>query len=647
MIMSNRYEWVEESLVFEQRIGRQVPLPQDKNFVGTRFTSRMARYSFFILLSVFLLIFFRFFYLQIIKGGEYRSAAEGNRQKIIPIFAERGLIFDANGAQLTKNIPNFYLALVPQELPRDLKEREKVITRLSDLMRQNPDEIRQMIEKYGSYSHESVVIQEDLDYDTALSVLVSALDLPGIEIQRGSKRLYYNFNSKTPWKTATSTPHSLSPLLGYIGKLSQIELNNYYGLGYLPADYIGKTGIENKYEKELRGIYGKKRVEVDAWGKERAVLAEETPIPGKHVYLTIDMGMQKKLEELIGATLKNNRKARAAGIVMNPNTGGILAMANLPTFDNNDFSGGISQEIYKNYLQNENKPLFNRAIGGLFPSGSVIKLTIAYAALQEGIITNQTTFLSNGGIQIGDWFFPDWLAGGHGPTDVKKSLAWSVNTFYYYIGGGYKNFTGLGVDLIGKYLKYFGFGKKLGIDLPGEKSGLIPSREWKEKTTGERWYVGDTYNLSIGQGGLLVTPLQINSLTAIVANGGTLFQPHLLNYFENPLTKNQERFIPKKINNYSFNDRHLSTIKAGMVDCVKYGSCRRLSLLPFSVAGKTGTAQWNKNKSNHAWFTSFAPVDKPEIVVTILVEEGGEGSGIAAPIAFDFYNWWWGYKKNF
>ncbi|MBI4992854.1 MAG: penicillin-binding protein 2 [Candidatus Magasanikbacteria bacterium] len=644
--MPSRYQWVEESVVFEQHTGRQPPLPQDKNFVGTKLTSRMARYFFIVLLAAFILIFSRLFYLQAVRGGEYRLAAEGNRQKIIPIFAERGLIFDANGKQLTKNIPNFYLALVPQELPRDAQKRKTLIERLSGLIYQSQEEIEKKINEYGSYNHESVVIQEDIDYDTALSILITAADLPGIEIQRGSKRLYLNYNSSLAREVVTSTPYSLSALLGYIGKLSQADVGNLRDQGYLSSDNIGKVGIEKNYEKELRGVYGKKRVEVDASGKERATLAEEAPISGKHAYLTIDFEMQKKLEELIRAVLKNNNKVRASGIVLNPNTGGVLAMVSLPTFDNNDFSGGISPEVYKNYLQDENKPFFNRAVSGLFPSGSVIKPAIAYAALQEGIITSQTTVLSVGGIQVGDWFFPDWLAGGHGLTDVKKSLASSVNTFYYYIGGGYRSFVGLGVDLIGKYLKYFGFGQKLGIDLPGEKAGLIPSREWKETATGERWYIGDTYNLSIGQGGLLVTPLQISSLTSIIANGGILFRPHLLDYFENPLTKAQEKYSVKKINTYLFTEKYLSTVKVGMVDCVEYGSCRRLGTLPFAVAGKTGTAQWNKNKSNHAWFTSFAPVDKPEIVVTILIEEGGEGSSIAAPIAYEFYKWWWGYKSE-
>jgi penicillin-binding protein 2 len=434
--------------------------------------------------------------------------------------------------------------------------------------------------------------------------------------------------------------------LGYIGKLNQAELDSLYKVGYLPSDYIGKTGIEKNYEKELRGVSGKKRVEVDASGKERAVLAEEAPSPGQQVYLTIDIELQKKLEETITRTLKNNNLRRAVGIALDPNTGGVLAMVSLPAFDNNDFSGGIRFETYQKYLADETKPLFNRAISGLYPSGSTIKPAIASAALQEEIITGKTTFLSTGGLQIGDWFFPDWQTGGHGLTDVRKSLAYSVNTFYYYIGGGYKNFVGLGVDLIAKYLRSFGFAQKLGIDISGEEAGFLPSKEWKEKVKQERWYVGDTYNLSIGQGDLLVTPLQISVFTAAIGNGGTIWQPHFLKYFEDPLTKKQQEFIPKKISANFIDAKNLETVKSGMADCVKFGSCRRLSTLPFSVAGKTGTAQWNKSKNNHAWFTSFAPVESPEIVLTILVEEGGEGSSIAAPIAYEFYKWWWGYKSK-
>ena len=225
-------------------------------------------------------------------------------------------------------------------------------------------------------------------------------------------------------------------------------------------------------------------------------------------------------------------------------------------------------------------------------------------------------------------------------TNVRHSLAQSVNTFYYYIGGGYNNFDGLGVDRITTYLKKFGFAKKLGIDILGEATGFLPSKQWKQDQKGERWYIGDTYNLSIGQGDLLVTPLQIAAMTTVVANNGTLYKPHVVQKLIDPISKKESPIEPEIIRSNFINPVYLSTIRAGMRDCVTYGSCLRLSLLSFEAAGKTGTAQWNRNKEPHAWFTSFAPYENPEIVLTVLVEEGGGGSRIAAPIAYEFYDWW-------
>lgn len=514
--------WTEESLYFDQNIGKQIATPYSINHVGTSFTEKKAKFFFIFLLLFFILLISRFVYLQIIKGDYYYSAAENNRQRIISIPAERGLIFDRNGIQLTKNIPNFSLAIIPQDLPRKNEERQKVVTQLATLTGKTVDEISAILDEYGSYSYESVVIQENLDYNTALNVIIKTGELPGIEILRGSKRLYLNDFGE---EFTTSTPHSLSHILGYIGKLNKEELKEKRDYGYLPSDSIGKTGLEKSYEEKLRGIYGKKRIEVDSLGKEQSVLAQEVPEAGSHLEMTIDSQMQNKLEEIINHYLETSGKSKAAAIALDPRNGEILAMVSLPAFDDNDFSGGITSEKYNAYLQNENKPLYNRAITGLYPSGSTAKIGIAAAALQEGIINSGTSFLSNGGLQIGQWFFPDWQAGGHGVTNVRKALAWSVNTFFYYIGGGYNDFIGLGVEKIVSYLKEFGLGNKSNIDIPGEVEGFLPSKEWKLETKGEKWYVGDTYNLSIGQGDLLVTPLQIANMTAVVANGGTLYQP--------------------------------------------------------------------------------------------------------------------------
>jgi penicillin-binding protein 2 len=269
---------------------------------------------------------------------------------------------------------------------------------------------------------------------------------------------------------------------------------------------------------------------------------------------------------------------------------------------------------------------------------------MASAALQEEIITANTSFLSTGGLAIGQWFFPDWQAGGHGMTNVRKSIAWSVNTFYYMIGGGYGDFVGLGVRRMDEYLSKFGFGQKLGIDIPAEADGFLPTPEWKKETKGETWYVGDTYNFSIGQGDFLTTPLQIASMTATIANGGTLYKPHFAKSVEDEQYGDLTTFEPETIRSGFISATNIETVRLGMNDCVTGGSCWMLRNLPFSAAGKTGTAQWNRNKDTHAWYTSFAPFEHPEIVVTVLVEEGGEGSLSAQPIAADFYKWWGSYR---
>lgn len=646
--LGRRYhkDWVEQTALLENKVGKQIVVPQSANFIGNIFTFSKYRGLILAIILIIAILLLEIFYIQIIKGDQYYRAAEGNRQRLLPIAAERGLIFDRNGVILTKNIPSFSLTIIPQNLPHKQSEQDEIVKRLAQLTNQEEAVVHKILEEYKDYSFESIIIKENLDYDTALKIQLEAPNLPGIQIQRSSKRLYLSDSNLSSKNIVTSTPFSLAHVLGYESKLNKQELAEFHPLGYLPSDYIGKTGVEKTYEKTLRGIYGRKRIEVDSQGKEQSVLAEEAPTPGEHIKLAIDVKMQNRLEAIFNSYLRNNDKFKASGVVMNPNNGEILALVSLPTFDDNDFSGGISEQRYSTYLNDKNKPLFNRAISGRYPSGSSIKPAIAIGALQAGIITPATSFLSSGGLQVGQWFFPDWLAGGHGITNVRKALAWSVNTFFYYLGGGYGNFTGLGVEKMMQYLREFGFGTKLDIDLPAEEDGFLPSKEWKENTLHEKWYVGDTYNLSIGQGNLLVTPLQIAVMTATIANGGKVYWPHVVYSIIDSVNKNEKVIDSKVMNSNFMSPENIETVRLGMKDCVEYGSCHRLSQLPFSLAGKTGTAQWNSNKANHAWFTSFAPFDKPEIVVVIIVEEGGEGSNISASIAYDFYKWWWVYKSG-
>ncbi len=630
-------DWIEQS-----DMGIYVSGDTGGGFVDPPIRTKRRNFFYGFVVICFLFLAGRIGYLQIIRGVAYREAAEGNRQRIIPIPSERGLIFDRNDVQLTKNIPNFSLALVPQDLPRDTDEKNALILRLSELVEAPFEDVEAIIERYGAYSYESIIIQEDIDYETALRIHIAASDIPGIHIHRGSKRLYIEEQDDVE----AALPLSMSHILGYLGKLSPKELKVLYEIGYLPADTLGKIGIEKQYESLLRGTYGVRRIEVNSLGKEQKILAEEPPMAGSHVTLTIDTHMQRALEDVLMNTMKRSGYSRAAAVVMDPRDGAILSMVSIPAFDNNDFSGGIDVETYNSYITDENLPLFNRAIAGTYPSGSTIKPAVAAAALEEGVITPQTTFLSQGGVRVGPWFFPDWQAGGHGRTDVRKSIAWSVNTFYYFIGGGFEDFVGLGVDRIARYLSHFGFSSQLGIDIPGEAIGFIPSKQWKEEKKRERWYVGDTYNLSIGQGDLLATPLQLATYISSIANGGTLYKPRLVEKTTSISTQEERRVSSEVIREIPIRKSHIETVRLGMKDCVDYGSCRRLSLLPFSTAGKTGTAQWSSTKEPHAWFTAFAPYDNPEISVTILVEEGEGGSATGAPITFEFLNWWWKYKNG-
>ena len=630
--------WIEESFSFETPTAKQIVVSDSTTYLGSNFSARRRWWLMsFIAISLCILLV-KIISLQFLRGTNYRAMAEGHSQRLIPISAERGLIYDRLGIQLVQNVPNFSLAITPQYLPKNSAQREIIVHRLAQLTRRTDEDIAETLRQYGNYSFESVIIEENLDYDTALSIQIEAADLSGVRIERGSKRFYQVVGNDL--RPSSTTPISLSHIIGYEGKLNPDELKILYGEGYIPSDSIGKIGLEKTYEKYLRGTYGKQRIEVNALGKEQSVLEETPPVPGSHIELTIDIGIQRALEDSLFGVLKEKGKARGSAIALNPNTGEILGLVSLPAFDNNDFSSGIKQAVYTAYLQDVNQPFFNRAISGVYPSGSSIKPAIAAIALESGIITAKTTVVSTGGVQVGPWFFPDWLAGGHGVVDVRKSLAWSVNTFYYYIGGGYGNFVGLGIEKMVTYLRTFGFSTQLGIDLPGEASGFLPTKEWKEQTKKERWFVGDTYNVSIGQGDVLVTPLQIADMTASIANGGTLYRPHLLLSSIDPLTKKKQSVLPEIIRAQVVSPKNVETVRLGMRDCVLYGSCQALRSLPFSVAGKTGTAQWKQGKDTHAWFTSFAPFEHPQIVVIALIEEGGEGSGSAVPVVKKFYEWW-------
>lgn len=614
--------------------GSFVPTKKGGEFFGTTVDLRKINiWLVFLFFGIFVIIL-RIGYLQIVKGESFKALAEENRIRLIDIIAKRGLIYDRNEKILVKNEPNFLFQIIPVDIPHDDVKKQELIEKASFITKKPSEEIKKIIDNTNKYSYEPEIIGENLNYEEAIQTKILSHQISGVSLGIATRRDYLIEDTS-----------SLSHILGYLGRISEKEIKNY-GNEYTSTDYVGKNGIESQYQEILKGKKGREQIEVDSFGRKKEKLAHLEPISGDDLLLTIDFNIQKKLEESLESSLKRNNFKRASAIAMDPRNGEILALVSMPSFDNNKFSTGITEAEFKELLENPDNPLFNRSITGQYPSGSTFKPIVALAALEEGIVNRWTTVQSVGGIRVSSWFFPDWKAGGHGNTNITKALAESVNTYFYYIGGGYQNFNGLGVDRIIKYSSLSGVGKKTGIDLPGESSGLLPNEEWKEKTKNEQWYIGDTYHLAIGQGDILATPLQVANWTSIVANGGTLYRPHIVRRIISNNKKGVKKIELYVINKNIFKNENIKIVQEGMRDAVTYGSARNLYDLPIEVAGKTGTAQWSSIKKDHAWFTGFAPYENPTIVLTILIEEGGEGSSTAVPIAKDFYAWWAHYDES-
>jgi len=619
---NRRIQWVEDSYISDSA---------GEGYVKSNFESRYLRYFLFLVILFLAALFTRVMYLQVVRGEEYRIAAEENRIRIKEIKAPRGIIYDRNGEVLARNIPNFTLHFTPADLPRDQHEKNIIIQEVADILQTTPETLYEIVNKEFNYSYQSKILQDHIPYDKAILLKIASVEYPGVTLEATTFREYL-------------IDPSFAHVLGYMGKITDKELGD---ANYSLNDYLGKAGVELSYENKLRGTSGQKEIEVDSLGKESKIIAETEPLPGQSLTLTIDYKLQKLLGALLTDTVEGNKQITgAAAVAMDPRNGEILALVSNPSFDNNAFTLGLTQEEYEAIIDNTQKPLFNRAVLGEYPSGSTIKPLIALAGLDKGIINSNTSFMSTGGIQIGQWFFPDWKAGGHGSTNVTKALAESVNTFFYIVGGGYEDITGLGVNTIKEYLEKFNLNTQIGIDLPSEATGFLPDKAWKEKVKGERWYIGDTYHLAIGQGDLLVTPLQVASYTATIANYGTLFRPHLAKSFSNPKGEIIFEIQPQVIREGFIGKNHYATVRTGLREAVLSGSARALGSMNVAVAGKTGTAQFGSDGKTHAWFTCFAPYENPTIALTILVEQGGEGHAVALPIAKTALEHWFGFESK-
>ncbi len=552
-------------------------------------------------------------WMQVGQGDDFAALADRNRLRRQVLVPQRGIIRDRRGVVLAENTPAFDVVVHADLLPEPGPGRDDVLAVVSRELGTGLSDLQANVPADGGDG----VLARDIPHAMAARLEIAARH-PAISIRTGQKRRY---------PKSAGIP-SLSHILGYVGPVDQAALD---GGDYQRTDVVGRAGLEATYEALLRGVPGYRDDEVDAMQRRTVVQAEQPAIDGRDVVLSLDAGLQQAAEHALREGIATSKAKRGSAIAMDPRDGSVLALVSWPAYDNNFFSGNVSSTYYKALVDDPERPLFPRAWGGQFPSGSTIKPVFALAALAEGIVTPRTSVLSTGGIRVGAVFFPDWKAGGHGATNVRSAIAWSVNTFFYYIGGGYEGFTGMGAEKLARWMEAFGFGRKSGIDIPGETAGSVPEPKTREAQGRGRWYIGDTYNMSIGQGDILVTPLQVAAMTAQVANGGTSVRPHVGPYRFSSKAEAVPETVPAIFSRAK--PEMFREVQAGMRDGVKIGSSRAMSGLPFPVAGKTGTAQWSSKAPNHAWWTGFAPAEAPEIVVTVLIEEGGEGSSAAVPVA--------------
>ncbi len=566
------------------------------------------------------LLISRLWFLQIKKGDEYAELSENNRIRIQQIQAPRGNILDRFGRIIITNRPCFNLVWTKEDAPNP----DEVIKRLSQILNEDISTLLDHIREASDQpKYMPILLKEDIDWKTLVYIENHHFQLPGVRIEAAPSRDYLYGNMA-------------SHLVGYLGQISKEELQNLKDKKYQGGDPIGKMGIEKVFEKELRGEKGFRYLEVDVLGFEQQILQKQDPLPGNDLQLTIDTDLQQTAEKAMEGL-------GGAVVAMDVNSGNLLALASAPPMHLEEFVGGISTKVWEEHLNDPLHPLIDKTILGQYPPGSTYKIITALAGLSEKIITPQTVFYCNGGLNIYNRRYGCWKRTGHGAITLQRALAESCDVYFYQVG------QKVGVDRLAAYAQSLGLGQKTGIDLEHEKTGLTPTSAWKKKAKKEAWQDGETISVSIGQGFNLATPLQICRMTAALVNGGTLYKPQIIDTIMSPEGVTIKKIQPEPVGKVlgSANDRNL--IIRGLIDAVnaKHGTAGSAKMESIVVGGKTGTAQvvrMSKFKSlpesqlprkykDHAWFTCFAPAEKPEIAVTVLVEHSGHGGSVAAPIA--------------
>jgi len=623
-------------------------------------------------LAVMSVFTFRLWQLQFVEGEQYAVQADEQRLRTITVNAPRGLVYDRVGKVMVRNVPVFNAVVVPAYLPDDEAESEAVLRHLAQMLGimytservkidgdAAPPGLRELVKAVPfSGLYYPLVVMRDVDRNTALLVAQEAVTMPGVSVEVERRRDYLQ-------------GPLVSQLLGYLSPIPEGYQEEYEAEGYDPAiDRVGMAGVEATYEDTLRGQKGIRIIEEDVIGRQIRVIEEQAvPVPGNNVHLTIDLELQAFVENTLRQMMESPdlNSPRGVAIVMNPQTGEILAMVSLPTYDNNMFVKGLSVEDWEAFGEDRHRPLLNHAISDALPAGSIFKPIVACGALQEEVITPSTQFLCEGRMVIPNIYFPNdplqaqpfycWNRGGHGWLDVISGIAQSCDIFFYKTGGGFEeeDFEGLGVESIAQYARLFGLGEPTGVELPAEVAGHVPTADWKRLTYGESWTTGDTYILSIGQGYLLATPLQMLNAANAIANGGTLYRPQVVHHVTDSDGNVVEAFSPDIIRTLPINLENISLVQLGMETAVAAGTAPKAQLEGIRVAGKTGTAQYcddialdtgicgeGLDQPEHAWFLAYAPAEAPEVSVIVFIYNGGEGSVVSVPVANDILEHYFG-----
>jgi len=578
---------------------------------------RRARlFSIFVLL-VFLVLVYRLWALQVSQGKQYTVLSEHNRMRLERIPGIRGMIFDRKGRLLVNSRPSFDIVFVPE----GTRPHESTLRKLASMLDRDEADFFRIV-RGRKKNAKIVTLERDVDWESVVLVEAHQMDLPGVSLRVRPQRSYL-------------TQGVMAHMLGYIGEISPKQLRRWRKRGYGRGDAVGKFGLEKKWERHLAGRSGGEQVEVDALGRKVRVLNRLKSSPGHNVILTVDMDLQESAHRALEGK-------EGSIVVMEVKTGAILAMVSAPAFDPNAFARGLTPKEWRKLMFDKERPLHNRAIQGQFPPGSIFKIIVALAGLSEEVIRPQQRFFCPGSHVVGNRVFRDWKKQGHGHVNLHKALVESCDVYFYQLG------QKLGVDKIAKHSRLFGLGSETGIDLDDEKPGLIPDKKWKKRRYKQPWYPGETPSVSIGQGFVSVTPLQVVNFMSAVANGGTLHRPWFVRRVEAANGEIIEQYGPETKAKIALDKKHLEAVRSALRDVVHSdrGTGKRARSTYAEVAGKTGTAQVMQIRGkmiksedlpyevrDHAWFVAYAPAEDPEIAIVTLVEHGGHGGSTSAPIA--------------